>query len=1289
MTRYFHRIILLVFIFGLAVKPEAKSRDHLAGKIGPSVVAYGDGLVNTKLLIARTKQGVDRNVLLKNLNGLNIRVEREFSIVDGLMTLGITNEPSIEGAALKLKNLLSHKRKLEDLDVFKYIEFDHVNLPFATVDDTAFKDGTLWGLRNQGQENGLNDADIDIEAAWDLSTGQPLDGETVVAVMDSGVRITHNDLINRIWVNDDEIPNNNIDDDLDGYVDNYNGVDFTNDTGAPVDVMSHGTHVSGTIAASANDGNPLVGVAYGARILPCKLGDYGMNQSAFIKAVEFCVQEGVKIANCSFGGYGANQAIFDVLQEAGENGDMIFIISAGNDSNDNDALPVYPAGYELECIVSVAATDRNDDLAAFSNFGSTKVDLGAPGVDIYSSVSQNDQSYEYMSGTSMAAPHVAGVVALMRASRPDWSYLQIREKLLSGVDLIPALENKTVTGGRLNAAKSVEGMGSFGAPDGIMEVSVSPPSGSLLTVDNQEKIVVQVIDGEKVENAVVTMITETGDTAFFANDGEDPDDKEGDNVYTSYFKVPEEQGKVRMTLLVQCEGKDDLVRVVEYLIAAVPENDDFLLSEKIPSQSAIIEAFNNFATTQTGEPRHSGESMHFGSLWWKWTSEISGSVYLDLAGSDFDANIAVYQGQNINELIEIARNQNHTVENRDEGVYFNAIEGKTYKFSVSSPYDDNRGYIRLRVAPDGTPDINRPFLSQIMPFNGFVSKTNKVEVTGFAYDPVPNASGVKEVRLKLNDGLFELAVGSGDWFKPVSLEEGENIIELVAVDYSENVSEVVRLQYDYFPPDLTNDHFVNAVDLNRDVVQIQAGQSVIHLTQGVGAIEDLVVKKDGVRMSSDSFKIDINDQAMLRLSEPLGQDSTFEIFNPFWTTATVSTLNATKEHLEPDHANNEGGSSVWYKFQAPHDGVLQIEILEAAFDTLLGMYMGTSVSDLVEISSSDDAYKKGEIEFDTGISRLIQPLEEGMTVYIAADGYGGDRGNLAIRSNYEKDIIHRLYIQANGSGSIISPKQPFGDHLSSYSLHQDSEKIAVEARTVGEGDFFGWTGDVNILEKKFDLVVTSEFRLMANFIEDKDLFSFENWTGDDFRWSSQGTASWIIDSENSFSGNNSIRSFNIGDNQRTVLSFKGDFVSGELSFAVKCSTEEDWDRLKFYIDDTMVGSWSGLVDWKKVSFPIAAGTHTLTWEYVKDFANSANLDSVWLDQIDLPITISASLRVAERGGVMMLFVKGQAAHHYDLFRSMDLRSWQKETTLKLDLKGEAAINLGPASKSRFYKINSR
>jgi hypothetical protein len=221
------------------------------------------------------------------------------------------------------------------------------------------------------------------------------------------------------------------------------------------------------------------------------------------------------------------------------------------------------------------------------------------------------------------------------------------------------------------------------------------------------------------------------------------------------------------------------------------------------------------------------------------------------------------------------------------------------------------------------------------------------------------------------------------------------------------------------------------------------------------------------------------------------------------------------------------------------------------------------------------------------------------------------------------------------------------------------------------------------------LTISGQFRLRANFVEDRDVFTFEDWTGDDFRWSSQGTSSWGIDSGDPFAGHNSMRSGNLGDNNRSVLAFTGDFQAGELSFSLKCSTEEDWDRLRFYIDDTVVGSWSGLVDWKVVRFPITTGTHTIVWEYSKDFANSANLDSVWLDQINLPLSISASLKVVERDGEMVLLVKGEASHYYDVLRSLDLRTWDKKETVKLDISGEAKLNLGPAVSSRFYKINSR
>lgn len=1273
----------VIALLGGLIHSAAFGAARFAGADNPAFIDYGKGQVNSEYLLARLRGNIDQVQFNRVIEKTGLKVVREFTLVPGLKILAMPKAPAgVAGDENRLNKLLATRRSLEASGLFRYVELDYVHKPLAKVTDSAFVDGTLWALENVGQDNGTRDADIDIEQAWEVTSGSP---ETVVAVIDTGVRVTHNDLIDQIWTNEDEIPNNGIDDDMDGYVDNYKGVDFYNNDGNPDDVHGHGTHCSGTIAASANDDNPHVGVAFSATILPCKVGDFGMPQSAIIAAIQFCVAEGVKIANCSYGGYFGGQAEYDAYAAAGVEG-MIFLAAAGNDANDNDSLPMFPSSFDLECIVSVAATDRDDNITSFSNYGATAVDLGAPGLEIFSCTATNDQSYESWAGTSMAAPHVTGVVALMRSLRPDWTVLQVREKLLNSTDPIMALDGKTVTGGRLNAAKAVADMGTFGLPDGIMEVSITPPSGSLLMAGDKISIVVEVIDGEKVENAVVTMLMEDGNTAFFSNDGEFPDVVDGDNLYTSYFKVPEEQGKLKMTLFVSSEGKEDAIRVIQYNIADIPENDNFMLAEKIPEKFAIVEAFNTFATIERNEPRHSGLAMHFASLWWKWTAENSGSVFVDTAGSDVDTNIAVYQGNDIGELLLVERNQNHTVEERDKGIYFNAVSGKTYKFCVSSPVEENLGYIRLRVAPGGKPDINKPFLSGIQPFNGFITKTNKIEIRGFAHDPVPNASGVKEVRARVNDGLFSLVVGTREWFTPVALLEGENIIELVAVDYSDNISESVRLQYDYFPPDLTNDHFVNASELNLDVVLIRAGQSRVPLTRGVGDIEQVVVKRDGVPMEPGQYHLDPENNGILELVHPVQQDARIEVFNPFWTSATVSTLKATKEHQEPDHAGNEGGGSVWYRFQAPYDGVLTIDILESGFDTLLAMYMGSTVGDLTGISSNDDAFTDDELEFDPGISQLTQALEQGMMIYLAVDGYGGERGNVAIRSLFKKDAVHRLMANANGTGSIVSPYQPFTDGSIHYALYRQNETVTVEAVPADGGRFFGWSGDVNVSDNKFNLTISDEFHIQANFVENRGVYGFEDWKGEDFRWSTGGGAPWVLEESDPFQGRYSMRTGKIGDLQHSFISFRGNFNAGEVSFALRVSSENDWDRLSFSLDDQLVGTWSGVVDWKIVGFPVSPGSHTLTWEYKKDFANSANLDAAWLDEISLPLSIAASLKGIQHADRFELLVKGEPLHRYEIWSSRDLRDWQELQTLKLDSSGEASLFVPNKQEYHFYKI---
>lgn len=364
---------------------------------------------------------------------------RGFGLVRGLeqVSLGKGNRP---------------EQAIQTLNRLPFVELAEPDYELhADTNDTYF--GLQWGLDNTGQSirgyTGVMDADIDGLEAWGITTGDP---DFIVAVIDTGTDYTHPDLANNIWTNPGEIPGNGVDDDGNGFIDDVHGYDFFSNDGDPMDEEGHGTHVAGTICAEGNNGIGVTGVAWNCKIMPLRfIGPGGGYTSDAIAALSYAVSNGAKLSNNSWGGGGYSFSLYNAIQNAGAgpNGHL-FVAASGNSAVDTDASPHYPSSYNLDNIISVAATNNRDELSSFSNFGAASVDVGAPGTDIASTYTIL-YDYAWASGTSMASPHVTGLAALVWGQNPGWSNLEVKNRILDTARPLAALSGKTVTGGIINA----------------------------------------------------------------------------------------------------------------------------------------------------------------------------------------------------------------------------------------------------------------------------------------------------------------------------------------------------------------------------------------------------------------------------------------------------------------------------------------------------------------------------------------------------------------------------------------------------------------------------------------------------------------------------------------------------------------------------------------------------------------------------------------------------------------------------------------------------------------------
>jgi len=304
----------------------------------------------------------------------------------------------------------------------------------------------LWGMSSG--------AGIDAPGAWEISTGS---NEVIVAVIDTGIDYNHPDLQANLWVNPQEVPGSGQDESNTGYIDDVHGINVLNGSGNPYDDNGHGTHVAGTIGARGNNAAGVVGVNWNVKIMSLKFLNSagGGSMAGAIEAIQYMTMmkkrgHNIRVSNNSWGGGGYSQLLANAIEEAEAEG-IVFVAAAGNSARNNDVIAQYPANFEFSNVVSVASIDSSQKLSWFSNYGPSTVHIAAPGSHILSTLPGG--GYGSLSGTSMAAPHVSGAIALLLSSEPGLSHTQLIKRTLESGMLESSLNGKLKFPRKLNVSR--------------------------------------------------------------------------------------------------------------------------------------------------------------------------------------------------------------------------------------------------------------------------------------------------------------------------------------------------------------------------------------------------------------------------------------------------------------------------------------------------------------------------------------------------------------------------------------------------------------------------------------------------------------------------------------------------------------------------------------------------------------------------------------------------------------------------------------------------------------------
>ena len=429
------------------IPAESKSREDVAQNPLDQEVATSSKHAD---VLVKFRAGISEDVVNQITARFNDHIQDEIEAVPGL-TL-IADPDNMEAGAVAARYQALPEVEYAEPNYEISLDQDGQDLSPVRVNDPRFEE--QWVLANDGRHGGKRGADISAMQAWVTTSGSD---EIVVAVLDSGVEYTHADLANNTWTRPANLKPYQ-DRDL-GTVDDVRGFNVVANNGDPLDENGHGTNCAGIIGAECGNKLGICGINWKIRIMPLKFlnaGGFGSVAGA-VAAINYAIDRkhagvNLRVINAGWNLTEPSRALEDVIRKAAEAG-ILFVAASGSTNTNTDTRPNYPASYNHGNVISVAATDRSDALASFSNYGVRSVHIAAPGKDILTTALGND--YEEHSGTAMAAAIVAGVAALTLSVHPDLSVDQLRSLLLKSVDELPGLRGKVLTAGRINAARAV------------------------------------------------------------------------------------------------------------------------------------------------------------------------------------------------------------------------------------------------------------------------------------------------------------------------------------------------------------------------------------------------------------------------------------------------------------------------------------------------------------------------------------------------------------------------------------------------------------------------------------------------------------------------------------------------------------------------------------------------------------------------------------------------------------------------------------------------------------------